>query len=356
MKTKFILVFVIIAYALISIKNFETEQMKRAEHLALRYNWAIDSATDDAVTMLARNQKRYNLGHVAIDKEKAVETFFRSLELNFGIEQIGEVFVDTTDTDSGDEFFMNYGDDTSRAVDTQFVNTSFKHYLKTYVPCILVVDYDGYYISSLQEYTASDGTKRIDHLFGPKKYFSHVSSDGNMINFSVDDTVTLFEPNTYRYYFGTRSEVADKTSDTLLLDPDLFESVRRSTITNAIQNDLQRVIHEHNELSSMYGMNYIFTLPTVEDDEWNNVIDDVGIITFIQGIPMGTKRYNNYAFAGARVVKKPRYFGNFIDKNGTNVWVYHRENCPLSAGYHEVFSSKEEAAKAGYYPCVECKP
>lgn len=56
------------------------------------------------------------------------------------------------------------------------------------------------------------------------------------------------------------------------------------------------------------------------------------------------------------MVKNPKYYGNFIDKDGTNVWVYHRESCPLSTGYHDVFDSREAAAYDGYYPCVTCKP
>lgn len=355
MKINYVLVFVIIAYALISIKNFETEQMKRVEHLALRYNWAIDTATDDAALVLAKDKTVFNQSNGKINKELAVETFFRTLELNFGIEEESAVFIDSNDPDSNDEYFIDYGEENSRKKDKEFSNNSFRQYLRAYIPCILVVDFDGYYISSLKEYTSS-GMTRIEHLFGPKKYFSHLSTDGNIINFTVGDTVSLFESNTYKYQTGTRENIARETGDKLLLDPDLFEDVRRTTITNAIQNDLQRVIGEHNKLANMYGVNYIFTLPTVEDEEWNNVIDDIGIVTFIQGIPIGSKRYNNYAFAGARVLKAPIYYGEFVEKGGNTIWVYHRENCQTLTDYHEVFYSKENAAGEGYFPCVDCRP
>ena len=107
MKIKFVIVFVIVAYSLISIKNFDVEQIKRAEHTALQYNWAIDAATDDAVILLSNGQSKYGQNGIFINKELAVETFFQSLELSFGIEQVGSVFIDTTDVDSADEFFMD---------------------------------------------------------------------------------------------------------------------------------------------------------------------------------------------------------------------------------------------------------
>lgn len=355
MKINYALVFVIIAYALISIKNFETVQMKRVEHLGLRYNWAIDTATDDAALVLAKDKILFNKSKDKVNKELAVETFFRTLELNFGIEEGSNVFTNTIDTDSNDEYFINYGDKNSRMIDREFLNNSFKQYLRTYVPCILVIDYDGYYISSLQEYT-HNGNTRIEHLFGPKKYFSHLSKDGNIINFTVEDKVSLIKANTYQYETGTREEIGNTTGDSLLLDPVLFEDIRRTTITTAIENDLHRVIGNHNKLANMYGINYVFTLPTVEDEEWNNVIDDIGVVTFIQGIPMGSKRYNNYAFAGGRVTKAPIYYGAFVEKNGSTIWVYHRNECISLAEHHEVFYSKESAAKEGYFPCADCRP
>src|SRR5690606_13235862 len=135
--------------------------------------------------------------------------------------------------------------------------------------------------------------------------------------------------------------------DIKLNDSNTFDQVRRATIVNAIQSDLEHHINRYNNYAKQNGVAYTFTLPLISQEDWHNTINDVGVLAFVQGIPMGNKYYNNYALGGSRIVKKPVYHG--IIANGRKYY-YSSNACTSSFSTQEVFTTKKEAASNGYIP------
>jgi hypothetical protein len=92
----------------------------------------------------------------------------------------------------------------------------------------------------------------------------------------------------------------------------------------------------------------------VSEDTWNNTIDDVCFISFLQGftIPGTDKIYNTFGFGGTRVTLTDKYVGSTY--NG--VMYYHKESCSRISAVEQTFNAKKEAAAAGYRQCPLCKP
>jgi len=320
--TKLAIFSVLILLPYFVFNNINLEHQRETLITEIRYNKAIDTATQDAAKALLTNSSQRDetqyerLKKVKINKEEAVQTFLQTMYLNFGV----------------------YNDPDGQGV------------LKTYIPALVIVGYDGYYMYSWDEYTNAAGKKELKHVWSPKKPYAYADNTGNTFAFTLDDYVTVNRNGDQKWLEGFRSEITSEASITLLQDSKTFDQVRRTSIVHSIQQDLQFQINKYNNYSKRYGVAYTFTLPLISQEEWNNTINDVGVLAFVQGIPIGQKYYNNYALGGSRIVKKPIYNGMIA--NG-HKYYYSRNSCVSSFTTEEVFTTEREAAANGYIP-LDC--
>ncbi|MBB6732797.1 hypothetical protein [Cohnella zeiphila] len=300
------------------INRLDTDAQRKTMVTELRYNAALDTAVDDAARALLINADQQHEAsydsekRVRVNKEEAIQTFYKVLYMNFGVAD----------------------DPIGQGV------------LNRFVPAVLVIGYDGFWVYAEDEFRNAKGETEIRPVWGAKKPYAYVDSQGNSLAFSLDDYVTVYEAGTQRWLDGFRSEIQAGSTVALLKNRDLFEQVRRRTIVDEIQNELAYRINRYNQFVSRSGESYTFTLPAISQEEWNNTINDVGVLAFLQGIPIGTKQYNSYALGGSRVVKKETIIG--AKKDGMKV--YFRSNCGYSYPTEETFSSEKEAAQNGYMP------
>ncbi|MNE83560.1 hypothetical protein D3C80_1803830 [compost metagenome] len=96
-------------------------------------------------------------------------------------------------------------------------------------------------------------------------------------------------------------------------------------------------------------MSYIFTLPFISQEDWHNTLDDVGMMVFLQGIPIGDQYYNNYALGGGRLLKMDAIVGGENPVNGIKYQLRNSADTPFPFPIDEVFSSKADAAANGYF-------
>lgn len=308
----------LIFFPFATIHHMDVELLRRTMLLELRYDAALDAAVDAAAQSLILNadqqhEARYeSVKRVAVNNEEAVAMFYRTLYANFGI--------------SGDLIAQGV--------------------FNRYIPVIVVIGYDGFYVYAEEEWTDSTGQTVMKPAWGMKKPYAYTDSSGNSYSFTLDEQVLVYAAATRRWHEGFRADIQEEANLPLLRDAELFHEVRRSTIVNAIQEELAYRINKHNEAASRNGLSYTFTLPTIPLEEWHNTIADVGVMAFLQGIPMGHKVYNNYALGGSRMMKRPEIVGAV---NG-NMKVYYRRSCPYAYPVEETFPSEKEAAAKGYFP------
>ncbi|MBV6717216.1 hypothetical protein [Paenibacillus chitinolyticus] len=316
----FSLIFVIIVFPLFFHTNLRVKEQELSEEIIMRYDQGLHAAVQDAAFSLKLNEaqdheaKYDSIKNFRANKEYAVDSFYRTLFINFGVSD----------------------------------NPMAQNVLKTYVPALAVIDYDGFWIYTDEKYKNSKGETEFRQLWKAKKPYSYSDDAGNSLSFTLDDYVVAFDAATQTWREGKREEVAAMVGGriSLLNNPSTFEEVRRSTIVRSIQDDLGYYINYHNEFAKRFGSTYTFTLPTISQEEWNNTIDDIGIMAFIQGLPLGINYYNNYALGGGRLVKKPSIYGAI--RNG--IKIYYRSNCNFPDEVVEKFTSEKAAAAKGYFP------
>lgn len=283
-----------------------------------KYSAGLRIAIQDGGEMLNVNESQvHEAGYESIkrfraDKERALDTFSKTMYLNMGIQD----------------------DLQAQAA------------LWWYIPAFAVVDYDGYYIYAMQSFKGGEGEETFRHTWSPKIPYAYYDGEGNSIHFTLDNAIEAYNSSTGHWYSGLQSELVGKTGITLLDKDVIFEEIRRISIVHAIQDDLAYYIERHNNMSVRNGISYTFSLPVIPQEEWINTINDIGLMAFVQGIPIGDRYYNNYAFGGGRLVKTPMYYGS-VDP-GSGLKYYYRNTCSFPYDVEETFSSRKDAAAAGY--------
>ncbi|THF74389.1 hypothetical protein [Cohnella fermenti] len=298
--------------------RLDTEAQRKTLVTELRYDAALDTAVDDAARALLihanpqQDVQYESAKRVPVNKEEAMETFQRTLYMNFGIadDRIAQGVLDR------------------------------------YIPAVVVIGYDGFWVYGEEEVRSDSGETELRRVWGPKKPFAYRDAQGNSLAFTLDDRVTAYAAGSASWQEGLRSEIQATTPIPLLQDAERFEQVRRNTIVNAVQNELAYRINRYNRMTARIGVAYTFTLPTISEEEWNNSIDDVGVMAFLQGIPIGSQTYNNYALGGSRLLKRTSIVGAL---KGTRK-VYYRSSCGYPFPAEETFANENAAARKGYMP------
>lgn len=323
--SKICVLFILIMFPFFWINELYADEQKNARRLEFRYNIALDAAVQDAAkSLIQTNQEGDEMGyqstkHIHVNREGAMQAFNKTLYTNFGIQD----------------------DEVAKQV------------LHTYIPVVLIISYDGYYVYAEDEYTSEKGEMERKKTWSIKKPYVYTDTAGNMFSFTLDEYVKIYNPISRMWLEGDRKELKDREKLPLLEDAEAFDSIRRISIISSLQKELGTQINRYNAYLRRIGAAYTFTLPTIKRDDWNNTVDDVGLLAFMQGIPIGSQRYNHFAFAGSRIVKKSLYYG--VMKDGIKIAI--KEACGKPELVEEVFSTEKEAALSGYIPksCINQK-
>lgn len=311
------ILFVVIILPFVLLLRIKTDNLQNIEYQNILLNKYLDTAVEDASSaMIVRGEN----DSISISRDRAVEVFFQTLYANFNITN----------------------------------NSAEKYSISVYIPVIVLIDYDGYWVYSMESYTKSNGERVQEMIWKPKKPYTYESDDFVYL-FTLDDHVKIFADN--KFYEGKREILKDYISlgEPILHDHELFEQVRKRTIIESIKSDVNFAINEHNKYAKLYGITYHFSPPSISNDDWQRNIEDIGILSFFQGIPIGLggERFNSYALGAARVVRKDIYY---IQQHSNGIYYYHREKCPLVTKKDKVYDSRSECALKGAYPCLTCNP
>ena len=96
---------------------------------------------------------------------------------------------------------------------------------------------------------------------------------------------------------------------------------KREVIKNVVESNLNQAITSYSRNSAGE-----YQLPELTETDWDQILRNVSIITFVQNIPIGMKYYNNYAIATSTVNKEyvdPDEI--YLNANGDNY--YHMPYC-----------------------------
>lgn len=287
------------------------------------YEQALRIASEDATKALLANTN---------DDGETIEDKLKNPNLNMALERFNE---------------------------TMYINLNIKgdqvgqDALKSFLPVKLVVAYDGYFLNVWENVTDNMGRKQVVDTWLPKKTFVYYEKDSNLIiNFTITDYISIYDTSTGTYSEGNRADMELLYPASTVLNSINFDNIRRQTIVEMINNDLELYSMKYNYLARKFGYGYNFSIPIVSKDDWNNTIDGITFMAFLQGMPVSnldSTQINTYAFCASSMKELHFYYG-------TNDMTYHKDDCTLLTNKDIKFQNRKDAASEGYYPCNLCKP
>ena len=150
----------------------------------------------------------------------------------------------------------------------------------------------------------------------------YLASTGNNYENKSADVRTLFQ-----VFDGDATAIfGDESQDTDL--ESTFTNHKDGVIRNSIQYNLDLAFSAYTE---MYSGNLSFQMPVISDTEWERIINNVSIVSFMQGMPCGTKNFNSYSIINSTnneltVIPSELYYiptNNFNDETS----YAHRVDC-----------------------------
>ncbi len=344
--TDFAMIFIAITLPIIIVVYINVSYTIKAEEQEMYYEQLINSAIEDATAMMKEvenEDKDIDYGYsgeedkkISVNANVAASTFFEALYNNFGVKG----------------------------------NVSAQSYLQLFVPALAIIDYNGVYISSVEEYSR-DNTTVIEHAIKPKKYYTYTyyiinekdedklykivnaeEYSGNKdkilschtIEFTMDDYVThrgyvvgkrgSSELKKWSFYLadtrkGTLVEGNVSTANDIINNKDLYKgsseedsenlkmlekivnhlkAVKDQVIIKTITDELAYSVNSNNFYASNSGITYDFVFPQIEEAKMGDYIDEVGIFAFVQGISVGNKYLDTQAYSVSRLELVNRYY------------------------------------------------
>lgn len=315
----YIILFLVIFTVPLLYVEFKYSYAKETTELNHKFELNMTTAAQDAINILRVNaiphiENGYDSYKILpTDFQPAYEAFVKTLAKNFG---------------STDKYTINR--------------------MEHYIPVFAIVDFDGLMLNVYQEKKDAQGNKVTERTWLPKVPFVYRDEEGNIINFTVDDDLVVYDVQLQEWVEGTRQELLKDSLLTIdfLEDAEKFETVRRQTIVDTVQEQIAYYINEHNVYAKQLDVTYTFALPLIDNEEWYNTVDDISILAFFQGYPskFDSYEYQKYAFVGSRINYTDRIYAGMVGGEH-KFW---RSSCDVAATPTEVFSSKKDAAARGY--------
>lgn len=140
-------------------------------------------------------------------------------------------------------------------------------------------------------------------------------------NTQIGSDTTYLASNTGNTYIFR----ANSTNDPMLSSSD-FNEHRMSIIRKSIETNLTTAIVNYNLQS---GGTYEFAMPVIDEENWYNITNKVTLVSFMQGLPIGQKYFNNYAIVtntrNEEVINEQSIY--ILGRNSDGNYEYHQPGC-----------------------------
>lgn len=193
--------------------------------------------------------------------------------------------------------------------------TPVRRMLEMYVPIMAVVEKDGVYVNSNEEFEDENGLLFSQRIWSEKLMFADFDSEGN---------------------------------------PALCgEGEKRSSILSEI---LEIYCSKHNGVARQNGIDYRFYFPSSDGGMFARTVGEYGFIAVFQGWPMtdSAGRTVNYCgFTHSGIEPGEQFYISTEAEYGEKLF-YHRKECTLCPEDAVRYGTGAECAAAGAWPCPEC--
>lgn len=165
-----------------------------------------------------------------------------------------------------------------------------------------------------------------------------IVTEGNVVeNAQIGIDKENDEGGVYDYFTGSGRRIFDfGLGNDPSSDLSAFYNHKTSIIKNSIQSNLNAAISNFNE-DRRVGTDYVYTykMPVMTASDWDNILNNVCMVAFLQGLPSGSnRRFNNYAIVKSSnnntyVTPDSLYFTTEIGTGETpSDAEFHKLDCP----------------------------
>lgn len=238
--------------------------------------------------------------------------------------------------------------------------------LNIYVPLLVLVDTDGFYLNYLMEGTV-DGAKSLER--GWTECQPYVYSDEHYVyRFFLNDDIYIMRKSdpadviktTYTEAINNPSLMTQLSGSVVFASADNFQAVKRATIAECIERGASRVINEHNFIASQYGVNVYYSVPSFFES-YTPALEYPSFLAVFQGYPLSERAglyYNNCTSSAAYITKAVTYTLELSNSITQPFTLFHKTGCSYigaSGMVQDIKVSEEVAVKQyGAYACPHC--
>lgn len=130
---------------------------------------------------------------------------------------------------------------------------------------------------------AKEFTEYVENTFGDLTYGDARTADGRNKIWSENDI--NYRTKIFTKYDSTKQNNIEKELSN-------FNQHRLAVIRHVIEENLSIAISNYNKYSQATGIE--FQMPELKEDEWDRLINNISLISFVQGLDIGGKVYNGY--------------------------------------------------------------
>ena len=148
-------------------------------------------------------------------------------------------------------------------------------------------------------------------------------TQNNLLKFE-DSTSTINDDKTYLAENVDGKMFIPSETNNPMLSESAFNNHRLAVIRKSIETTLSVVIDNYEARNTLYD----FAMPKLTDDDWYKILNNISLTSFLQGMSIGFRYYNNYAIVTNNINKeviKPENIYIVTEQNGNRE--YHQPGC-----------------------------
>lgn len=199
----------------------------------------------------------------------------------------------------------------------------YQNYIKTYVNDAAIREY-------AQECNMLS-TSAFDYYYEAQEFSNWVRDNlgdieqGDTIK-NEDGVTTIGEDTTYLSENTGNEKIfyTDENNDPLL-SSSIFNSHRIAVIRKSIETNLSTVIANYSSASL-----YNYAMPVMSEEDWYKILNNVSLVSFLQGLSIGYNYYNYYTVITNNINKEVVTADNIyiiVKEQGSNSREYHKPSC-----------------------------
>lgn len=238
--------------------------------------------------------------------------------------------------------------------------------LDFYVPLLVLVDTDGFYMNYLEE-TNAGGVVSLDRIWTECQ--PYIYTDNEFIyRFFLNDVVYVIRKSdpsdivksSYEGVTSSTSLMAQLSSSIVFSSKENYMAVKRAAIAECLERAAGRVMNEHNFIAGQYGINMYYSVPSFFE-EYSPALEYPSFLAVFQGYPLSIQHglyYNNCTSSAAYITRAAAYTVELSNTLTQPFSVYHKDGCSFIGTYGIVLEKKLIQKNAielyGAYACPHC--